>query len=64
MKIFTLPSFELNKRFEYSTGPIGLKALSECSSPMSCVEHQKTSPSQANGAELCAVTFSPPVSLY
>jgi hypothetical protein len=28
MKIFTLPNFELNKRFEYSTGPIGLKALS------------------------------------
>ena len=55
MKIFTLPNFELNKRFEYSTGPSGLKALSDWTT--------------GKGAQVCfgparAVTFLPPVSLY
>ena len=30
MNTFTLPNFELKKRFEYSTGPISLKAMSLC----------------------------------
>jgi hypothetical protein len=27
MNTFTVPNFEPKKRFEYNTGPIGLKAL-------------------------------------
>jgi len=55
MKIFTLPSFELNKRSEYSTGPIGLKALSDWTIG-------KDAPAYFGSA--CAVTFLLPVSLY